>query len=42
MNLPNDLRDYRAPSLFDMVREDPALWLIAALIAGLILDAVQR
>ena len=38
----DDLKDYRAPRLLDFVSEDPALFLIAALICGLILDWVQR
>ena len=42
MSLPSDLKHYRAPRLLDAIADDPAAWLIVALICGLILDAVQR
>ena len=40
--MTDDLKDFRAPTWLDAISEDPALWFIAALIVGLILDAVQR
>ena len=40
--MPDDLKNYRAPRLFDFVSEEPALVFIAMLIAGLILDWAQR
>ena len=42
MNLPHDLKNYRAPWLFDAISDDPALVFIVALIAALVIDWVQR
>lgn len=40
--LPDDLKDYKAPGLFDFVNEEPLMFLIVCLLVALLLDLVQR
>ena len=41
MTLPEDLKNFRAPRLLDWVSEEPALILIAALLAAFVVDRLS-